>query len=319
MKTRYLQALPLYRLPILASMIALASGLPHPSEASTVVLGEADATNIQAYVGVTGSVAGVAIAPDAVADELNRTGVSSPIPSIHTLNLLNESASSTLLNLEIAAIAADSTSNSNVDGLPGIRITNGRAELESATVSASLAALPNLLFISLWTAPEELMFSNSNVTGHGVGGPDGLDPTAASNLLATSSNLAISVLGLNLGVGLDTLVKGVESTFNVLLDTRVSGTGTFIEGTVRLLADHEFTIPATGTDEFFAFAEAIGLQINLDLDVQQWVGGLLSTDLNLISNVIINDTSAMMLTPEPGKAALLVLGALGLVLRRRRR
>lgn len=282
-------------------------------------------------MGVTGSVSVLglnAVNVDAdVLVGLNETDVTAPAPGTDTLTLLAANASSGPLSVGLTATAAEATSFSNVDGDPGVRITNGYTAIEDAGINIGLGSilgidLSNLVTIALTTDPADLFISQSNITGDG---DVGMLPTATSNLLATNSDLSIAVLGINLAdVSLAGLVAGVEAIIDINVAVNIPlVSNTSITGTITLLADSTFEIPDVGTDDFFAFAEAIGLQIGLDLSISQELLSLLgvptaAVNLGVTGNIVINETSALMLTPEPAKAVLLVVASLGLLFRRRR-
>lgn len=299
--------------------LAITAGvaLTPTAHASTVLIGEAEATNIRVDAEVSGTLLGAALLLTQVGVQLNPSLASAPAPSSQDLALLNAAASSGLLSVGVGATAAAAFSSSDVDAQPGVRVTNGMAEIESATVGLGLSGLPNLLSLSLGGG-DGLMISQSNVTGDGA---VGMQPTATSNLLATGADLGISILGLPIpGIDLSALVAGVAADVGVLIDARVLGIGTLIEGTISLLADETFTNPGAGTDDFFALAEATGLQVGIDVRIRDFITPLITTtDLQLNTTVVINETSALMLTPEPGKAVLLALGLFGLVFHQRRR
>ena len=307
------------RAGLLAGAFTLASlSLSSTASASTVLIGEADATNVRVDAQVSGTLLTLPLLLTEVDVLLNTTSALAPAPSAQSSAVAAVGATSGLLSANIGAQAAVASSGSNVDGDAGIRITNGLAELESATVGLGLTGLPaDLLALSLGGG-DGLIIANSSITGDGV---DGMQPTAQSNLLATNSTLGIEILGLAVpGINLGALVAGTTATVDFLVDARdLLGTGTLIEGTITLLADETFTNPGAGTDDFFALAEATGLQVGINARAAIFALGVATTDLQLNTTVVINETSALMITPEPGKAVLLALGLVGLVIRRRRR
>ena len=305
------------RAGLLAGAFTLTSlSLSSTASASTVLIGEAEATNVRVNAQVSGTLLTLPLLLTEVDVPLNTTSALAPAPAAQSSAVAAVGATSGLLSANIGAQAAVASSGSNVNGAPGIRTTNGLAELESATVGLALTGLPvDLLALSLGGG-DGLIITNSSITGDGV---DGMQPTAQSNLLATNSTLGIEILGLAVpGINLGALVAGTTATVDFLVDTRSLGTGTLIEGTITLLADETFTNPGAGTDDFFALAEATGLQVGIDARAAILAAGIATTDLQLNTTVVINETSALMLTPEPGKAVLLALGLVGLVFHRRR-
>ena len=306
------------------------------ANASTVVIGEADATNIRVSADVSGQVDLLEIIPVTVGGAaqlaLNDTSMSSPLPGSISANSLSESET---VGLELDADAGTDanavgvTSFSDVDGNPGPRLTDGDAFLTEANVSVGLSGVVSpVIELGLTSLPANTIQATSTITGDGV---IGMTALAESNLLTSASALSLSILGFNIpDVTLTALSNGGGQLLlagTILeVDPTLLADGILIAGTISIIADQIFENPPNpGTDDFYAFAQAIGLQVDIDVNAQiteldaTELLTLVNTDLDIVSSIVINETSALMITPEPGKGVLLALGLLGLVIRRRRR
>lgn len=256
-----------------------------------------------------------------------------PASSLSEFSASDTAAAPSLLADYSGAMAG--FAQSDVDGGGGSKSAFGTAGFGSLELTLFQNEQTPLLSIHLGSGPpglgprepDPVGFAAAGVAG---GGGDPLQPVAQSNLIDSGLEFTVGnelmfgsepvvfgagfLLG-SLSPGIPQFTTLTSSTLDPVTDHTLQ-----VALDVELVADLVELTTLGGADPLFASASATGLRSHItlvlsELDADQAV----VSEQTLVATVVVNETSAFLdLTPEPGRALLLVVAAMACLLRRRR-